>query len=62
MRNYQFFLRDPVEKRKHLMSKEIKRRTGFKTENDLLAFVVVICNANKSLIESTCSNLTWFEE
>ena len=42
---------------------EIKRRTGFVNEEAMMRYIVIVCNADMTLIEETTSNdLTWFEE
>ena len=42
---------------------EIKRKTGFVSEEAMMRFIIIVCNADETLIEETTSNeLTWFEE
>ena len=42
---------------------EIKRRTGFLSEEVMMRFIIIVCNADTTFIEETISNeLTWFEE
>ena len=55
-------LKEPTVQPGKLPSCEIKRRTGFKSESDMMAFIIVVCNADKQKILCTSSNLTWFEE
>ena len=46
-----------------LLSSEIKRRTGFVSEEAMLRFIIIVCNADLTLLEETIFNeLTWFEE
>ncbi len=45
-----------------LSKKEIKRRTGFKSEIDMFKFIGVICNGDIEKMTQTTSNLTWYEE
>lgn len=40
-------LKEPTVKPGQLPATEIKRRTGFKTESDMMAFIIVVCNADK---------------
>ena len=47
-------------RKKH--DRNIKRKTGFKDERQLLAYVAVICNADIKEIEKRTSVLTWYEE
>ena len=42
--------------------KEVKRRTGFETELDLLSMIVVLCNGDFERMKKTSSVLTWYEE
>jgi len=43
--------------------KEIFRRTGFKSREELLAMIVIICNGDVNKIrDNTTRTLTWFEE
>ena len=42
---------------------EISRRIGFKSREDLLAMIVIICNGDANKIsDNTTKSLTWFEE
>jgi hypothetical protein len=45
-----------------MVASEIKRRTGFNSEEMLLAFVAVVCNGDASIIKESFSTLTWYEE
>merc|ERR1712168_1700559 len=45
-----------------LQDSEIKRRTGFYSEQYLLGFITVICDGDSSIISQTHSSLTWYEE
>ena len=53
---------DPVVKPGLVGDKEVKRRTGFATEGDLLAFIVIVCNGDLENIQDTVSVLSWYEE
>ena len=54
----------PLGKKKgtRLTNKEVKRRTGFATERELLAFIIIVCDGDLNVIKKICSTLTWFEE
>ena len=41
---------------------EVRRRTGFKLLNHLLAFVIIVCNGNHDAMTYKASKLTWQEE
>ena len=41
---------------------EIKRRTGFLSEQHLLSHVVLVCNGDLELMFKSKSKLTWYEE
>ena len=41
---------------------EVKRRTGFKSESMMLAYIFVVCGGEVDLIRQRCSSLTWYEE
>ena len=42
---------------------EIKRRTGFVSEEAMMRYIIIICNADTTLMEERASNeFTWFEE
>ena len=41
---------------------EVYRRTGFKTKNDMLVYIFVVCNGDISKIMGRSTVLTWFEE
>lgn len=41
---------------------QVKRRTGFPTEAAMLAYIIVVCGGDVTLIKSRCSSLTWYEE
>ena len=45
-----------------MTEKEVKRRTGFKDRNTLLAYIVVICNGDFNRVRMRCTVLTWFEK
>ena len=42
--------------------KEVKRRTGFGSLEEMLAYVCVVCNGDCDEIIATNSKLTWLEE
>ena len=44
------------------LDKEIKRRTGFTSEQCFLAFIIIICNGNIDRIRQRHTPLTWYEE
>ena len=44
------------------VDKEVKLRTGFETERDLLTFIIIACNGDFDTIKKTHSVLTWYEE
>lgn len=54
--------RDPVVTIDGLSNKEVKRRTQFKSLNDLLSFIFLVCNGDVLLMEKTSTTMTWFEE
>ena len=42
---------------------EIKRRTNFKSEEELLSFIIIVCNGDAKTMANSCSGiLTWYEE
>ena len=41
---------------------EIHRRTGFFSEKQMLAFIVIVCNGDIETIARTNTTLTWYEE
>ena len=52
----------PIETPDSISDKEVHRRTGFVSLNDMLYFIIVACNADIEKISQTTSNMTWFEE
>ena len=46
----------------HNEKKDVKRKTGFKDVETLLAYAIVVCNGDLNLLRNRCSILTWFEE
>ena len=52
----------PKVKPATMADKEVKRQTGFKDRNTLLAYIVVICNGDFDRVRKRCTVLTWFEE
>ena len=48
--------------RPSLGSSEVKRRTGFGSALELIAYVVTVCNGDVNRIRTRKSSLTWFEE
>ena len=53
--------RDPLVN-PSMRASEVKRRTGFSSSLDLIAYVVTICNGDLELIRHRNSSLTWYEE
>ena len=45
-----------------MKTKDVKRKTGFKDVETLLAYAIVVCNGDLNLLQNRCSILTWFEE
>lgn len=46
-----------------ISNKQTKKCTGFKTKEELLAFVAIVCNGEvTSMVEKKTKHLTWFEE
>jgi len=43
-------------------SSEVKRRTGFGSALELIAYVVTVCNGDVDRIRQRKSSMTWFEE
>ena len=41
---------------------EVKRRTGFRTKEDLLSYIFVVCDGDINTVQMRSSSLTWFEE
>ena len=41
---------------------EVQRRTGFKTKNHLLMYIIVVCNGDFDKIVEGGTVLTWFEK
>ena len=40
---------------------EIKRRTNFKSEEELLSFIIIVCNGDAKTMTNSCSGvLTWY--
>ena len=52
----------PKVKPSTMTDKEVKRRTGFRDLQHLLAYIVIVCNGDFCRIRTRCSVLTWFEE
>ena len=52
----------PKVKPATMTDEEVKRRTGFKDRNTLLAYIVVICNGDWNRVRKRCTVMTWFEE
>ena len=47
---------------KHMSDLDVSKRTGFKTVNDMLTYIAIVCNGDFDLIIQQMSVLTWFEE
>ena len=43
-------------------SSKVKRRTGFSSSVDMIAYIVTICNGDFTRIRKRKSSMTWFEE
>ena len=41
---------------------EVRMRTGFKSLNHLLAFVMIVCNGGHNVMIHKATKLTWLEE
>ena len=57
-----FHERDPIVEPHTLSDKEIKRRTGFCSEHDMLVYICIICNGQIEMMVRTSTALSWFEE
>jgi hypothetical protein len=53
---------EPKLKYNTLTNKEVKRRTGFISKEAMLAFIVLVCNADRGKMTETKMSLTWMEE
>lgn len=46
-----------------ITDRQVKKETGFKTRNMLLAFTIIACHGDMAeVIHTTTKHLTWFEE
>ena len=45
-----------------LTDKEVERRTGFKSRDMMLAFIILVCNGDHDVMTTTKTELTWLEE
>jgi hypothetical protein len=55
--------KNPAVKPMSISDTMIKNRTGFGNEGEMMAFIIVVCNADMEKINSTVtSHLTWYEE
>lgn len=54
--------REPPTVKLGMADDEVKRRTGFRSESMLLAYIFVVCGGDVDLIRRRCSSLTWYEE
>ena len=52
----------PKVKPTTMTDKQVKRRTGFKDCQHLLAYIIIVCNGDFCRIRKRCGVLTWFEE
>lgn len=41
---------------------EVKRRTGFTSQEAMLSYIFVVCNGDGNIIKRCMSSLTWYEE
>ena len=46
----------------YLTDKEVERRTGFKSRDMMLAFIILVCNGDHDVMTTTNTELTWLEE
>ena len=54
--------KEPVVKPLLVGDKEVRRRTRFRSERELLLFIFIICNGQFDIIGDTCSAMSWYEE
>ena len=45
-----------------LTHEEVERRTGFKSRDMMLAFIILVCNGDHDVMTTTKTELTWLEE
>ena len=45
-----------------LSNAEVKRRTGFTNEKQMMAFLLIVCNGDLKVVCETTSHMTWCEE
>ena len=53
---------DPVIYPGSSSNKEMKRRTGFKSERQMFKYICIVCDGDINKMISTESHLTWYEE
>ena len=53
---------DPPVVRPGLPNSEVKRRTGFPSEEIMLSFIITVCNGDLNTIKQKHTCLTWYEE
>jgi len=41
---------------------EVKRQTGFHSQQSLLSYIFVVCNGDVEIVNHRLSSLTWYEE
>ena len=41
---------------------DVKAATKFFSENEMLAYIILVCNVDYRMIESVTGIMTWFEE
>jgi hypothetical protein len=46
----------------NIVDSEVKRRTGFKDQKTIVAYIITVCDGSTDEIKRRCSSLTWFEE
>ena len=55
--------RDPAVRLGEESDNEIKRRTNFRSEKELISFVLIVCNGDWDVLTRTASGImTWYEE
>ena len=57
-----FIARDPPKVDLSISDDEVKRRTGFPGLQTLLAYIIIVCNGDISIVLERNTSLTWFEE
>ena len=58
-----WYQRSPCVRLGHETSSEVKRRTNFNGEAEMIGYIIVVCNADWDVMTKSASGiLTWFEE